>query len=92
MEQKIKDVITDKELIDTLNWLGEIKSILRIHRYIIIEIQKSDGNIQYSTFVDNKNCGHSYNSIDSALAGCIAYAYEGVNHRADYYFMKMIKS
>jgi len=36
-----------------------------------------------------ENLSESWNSLDAALAGVIAYKHEGGNHHADWYFMKM---
>jgi len=46
---------------------------------------------QYHSYVYQKDTHTSYNSLEAAMAGCIAYAFEGVNHHADYYFMRMLK-
>lgn len=32
-----------------------------------------------------------WDSLDAALAGCIAYKHEGPNHRADVYFIRVIE-
>ena len=46
--------------------------------------------IQYHGWVDDVNTNQSWNTLDEAIAGCMAYKYEGPNHRAGYYFMKML--
>ena len=49
------------------------------------------GELSYHGYVNGKNTSESWPSLDAALAGCIAYKREGANHRADWYFMKMIQ-
>jgi hypothetical protein len=44
--------------------------------------------INYHVWVDGKDCHESFESLDAALAGCIAYKLEGPNHRADKYFIR----
>ncbi len=41
---------------------------------------------------EGENDHTSYDSMDSALAACIAFKYEGHGHQADRYFMKMLKA
>ena len=45
---------------------------------------------RYSGYLNGRSIGQSFESLDAALAGCIAYKHEGANHRADLYFMKML--
>jgi len=47
--------------------------------------------LSFHVYVSSENTCSSFESLDAALAGCIAYKHEGVNHRADTYFMKMIR-
>ena len=47
--------------------------------------------IEFHTWLDGKDCCESFHTFDEALAGCIAYKHEGPNHRADVYFMRMLK-
>lgn len=44
----------------------------------------------FHAWVDGQDTAHGFESLDAALAGCIAYKHEGSNHRADSYFMKML--
>lgn len=46
--------------------------------------------VEFSTYVDGRNCSHSYGTLDAALAGCIAYRSEGPNHHADAYFIRSL--
>jgi len=82
---------------------GAIIKIHEIGPYAVVEAYswKTDGctvlsgnadkdKISFHTYVHGNCCGHAYNSLDAALAGCIAYRNEGCNHRADYYFIKSI--
>ena len=50
----------------------------------------------YHPFVNHVSLGwldtrHSYDNLDSALAGAIAYRVEGPNHHADVYFIRSLK-
>ncbi len=45
---------------------------------------------EFTTYVMGKDCGRGFLSLDAAIVGCIAYKHDGINTRADYYFMKMI--
>ena len=83
---------------------GRIVRIHYVGEYQIIESKpwKRDGCTVLSNQVDefadhefhpylNETDAHeSYESLDAALAGIIAYKHEGCNHRANRYFMKMI--
>lgn len=46
---------------------------------------------EYHGYVKEKDTSCSWKSFDEAIIGCIAYKYEGANHRADEYFIKMIQ-
>ncbi|MFA5306529.1 MAG: hypothetical protein WC365_03705 [Candidatus Babeliales bacterium] len=52
---------------------------------------KIDTVCHYHIYIDGKDCSRSYEDFDSAIAGCLAYKYDGCNTRADIHFMKMIK-
>ena len=83
------------KLID-IQTIGEY-SIVYYHPWIV-----DNGNIKtgfpnlgklfYHGYVLGKDTSNSWESLDEALVGCIAYNREGPNHKADFYFMKMIKS
>lgn len=48
------------------------------------------GVIRFHAWVNSADTHHGFSSLDAALVGCVAYAHEGCNHRADGYFMRMI--
>jgi hypothetical protein len=83
---------------------GRVIKIHEIDQYSIVEYHpwKVNGctiltgkanteELNFMPYINGKEINHSFCSLDSALVGVIAYKYEGGNHRADQYFMKMIK-
>jgi hypothetical protein len=50
----------------------------------------NEDKILYHGWVNGKDTCQSWESLDAALAGCIAYKHEGPNHGAGAYFMRMI--
>lgn len=48
------------------------------------------GRILFHPYVKKVDTNHSFESLDAALAGAIAYRNEGINHQADIYFMRGI--
>jgi hypothetical protein len=86
---------TDEEKIEYLKrrfiW-GEILETYHIEEYIIFKYTDKNrgGNILFHTFINFKSTGISYDSLDSALIGLIAYKHEGANSRAGEYFEKML--
>ncbi len=84
---------------------GELLHIYEMGEYAIVEYhpwkvkspQVLTGNAdvsmrEFHCYVRGDDCACSRESLDSALAYCIAYKHEGANTRASAYFMKMIKS
>jgi len=70
---------------------GELVKIHEIGEYAVVEaIDKEDKLPCFHSYVAGRSCSHAYPTLDAALAGCIAYKHEGLNHRADGYFIKMI--
>ena len=81
---------------------GDVIAVHQIGEYAIAEFYSwaTDGarvrtgtpsdKLQYHGWIDGKSISRSWPTLDAALAGCIAYKHEGPNHRADYYFMKML--
>ena len=47
--------------------------------------------VAYHGWIDGKSCGSHWDSLDAAMAGCIACRHEGCNHYADGYFMRMLR-
>ena len=83
---------------------GEVVAIHVVGPYAIVEYhpwkcsesrmvltgQPDPDAIEFGTYVDGRNCQHSYGTLDAALAGCIAYRIEGPNHAADAYFIRSL--
>ncbi len=101
MEQKI---LTLKErLLNELYTWGKFKAIHEIGLYLIVEYYptKYDGCAaingtyedftSFHPFINERDTNTSYNSLEAAIVGAIAYKYDGGNSQAGYFFMKMIK-
>ena len=82
---------------------GELVGIHEVGDYAIVEYHpwKSAGvrllsgdedntKVNFSCYMGGKSLSRSTNSLDSALAECIAYKHEGLNSKAAGYFIKMI--
>jgi hypothetical protein len=82
---------------------GKIISIMEIGPYsiasyhprnvegcVVLQTINKD-KVQFHAWIDGKDCSESFESLDAALAGCIAYKIEGSNHRADRYFIQSMK-
>lgn len=52
--------------------------------------QPDKDRISFHAYVHGEDTMHAFDSLDAALAGCIAYRNEGCNHHADHYFIKGI--
>jgi len=83
---------------------GKILQIFEIGPYAIASFHpwKTDGatvldgktdfeKIHYHVWVYGKDTCHTYDSLDEAMAGCIAYRSEGANHQADRYFIASLR-
>lgn len=79
-------------------WLGQIVAVHTIGRYEIVELwHKPAPNVldqtvylAFATYIDGVSTHNMYDSMEEALVGCIAIAHDGVNTRADRYFMRSI--
>jgi len=76
---------------------GRILKFHDIGPYTIIEAADRDvngrgetGEKSYHYYVNGENTSHSAPSLDTALAGAIAYRAEGCNTHAAGYFAKML--
>jgi hypothetical protein len=70
---------------------GRILDIHCVNNYQIIEYEnKGTKEILWHGYINYNDINISYQSLDSALIGCIGYKYEGGNGRAASYFEKMI--
>lgn len=64
------------------------------HEYTIVEYHPRgilSVPIEYHGYINDKDTNRSWDSLDAAIVGCIARKHEGPNHRADVYFMRMIR-
>ena len=83
-EEKIK-LITDE-----YSW-GKVIKVHCIGEYQIVEfIENNESKTHYHGYVNYNDTNTSYNSLDSALIGCIGIKYEGGNGKAAMYFKKMV--
>ena len=79
-------------LIESEYSFGEVvKTHIIGDTYQIIEAIDEEGNIKFSTYINFERTGFSYNSLEKAITGAIAYKYDGANSQANKYFWKMIK-
>lgn len=74
----------------TFVW-GKIEDVHTVGDYQIIEYtSKSDKRRSFHVYLNFRDTNVSYSSLDEALAGAIAYKYEGPNSRAAMYFVRML--
>lgn len=80
-------------------WRGdEFVELHSIGEYDIVEVWKHPADnvtdrrheLLFAVYIDGKKKSNLFSSLDEALAGCIAIKSEGLNHRADDYFMRML--
>jgi len=57
--------------------------------YAIAEYRRGD-DTYFHPYLDGKDTNHSYDSLEGALAGVISIQHDGINTRADIYFMRAI--
>lgn len=82
---------------------GEVTVLFNVGEYDIAEYHpwKTEGvkvlvgepdhqQLCYHGWINGTNLSRSWDSLDAALAGCIAHKHEGPNHRADEYFIRSI--
>jgi len=98
---KIVKLANKKEMVKWLfsetEWLGKTVKLHKIGEYQIVEYKSrnNDGTLEkqssFTTYINYESCGYSYESLDRAIVGSIAYKHEGHHTYADRYFMRMIK-
>lgn len=77
---------------ETFVW-GKILKVHTIGEYQIIEyINRLDNERKFAGYIDYDDVCRSYSSLDAALAGVIAIKYEGLNGKADSYFMTILEN
>lgn len=69
---------------------GPISTIYEVGPYTIAKYTSNKGGTFFHTWVDEEDTQQSYESLDAALVGAIAYRHEGPNSQAAGYFMRMI--
>ena len=74
---------------------GEIIKFYEIEEYTIASYntdnKQKKKTVEFHAWVDKKDTCRSYNSLEEAIVGAIAYKHEGPNSQAAGYFMKMIR-
>ena len=93
---------TFAEFAKDVAWLGEAVAVHTVGEYEIVEyhprvsvdsqlVHEIDRkHYAFSVYIRGERTGRSFDTLDAALVGAIAYEHEGPNHHADYYFMRMI--
>jgi len=84
---------------------GEVIAFHKIGEYDIVEYHpwKRDGIVvktnspdynkkSYHGWIGERDTSHSWETLDAAIVGCIAYKHEGPNHKADFYFIRMLRN
>ena len=73
---------------------GNLIAIHTIGQYDIVEYdciyRGENTGRRFHIYIDGKSQSRAYQSMDAALVGCIAVKADGLNTKADVYFMKMI--
>lgn len=87
----------DKWLMSENRWLGKPIKVHRIGDYQIVEYYERETktrrltkNKLYSCYMNLESLSVSCGGLDSAIAHCIAYKYDGSGTKADLYFMRAI--
>jgi hypothetical protein len=72
---------------------GRIVKVHTVGEYQIIEyVDRHSNKNRFSGYINYDDLCRSYESLDAALAGVIAIKYEGLNGKADRYFMTVLKN
>jgi phosphosulfolactate phosphohydrolase-like enzyme len=69
---------------------GKITEWFDVGQYAIAQYLDEHNEVGFHVWVSGVDTSTSYASLDSALAGAIAYRAEGPNHAADRYFIKSL--
>lgn len=79
------------EIRDDLKWLGNVEEVYNIGDYQIAKyISKDDKKERYHPYYKGKSYSTSYNSVEEAMVGVVAYRFDGLNTKADVYFIRAI--
>lgn len=89
-------MLIPKEELEKWPW-GDVIKVHSIGEYDVVEYMRKkmgyhddEEGIHFHPYIYGKDTNHTYESMDAALVGAIAYQAEGPNHRADVYFMRAI--
>jgi hypothetical protein len=93
-----RKILTIAQAIEDTAWLGTVIKVHVIGPYDIVEYWRRPANNSedrntyraFSTYIDSRRTSRSYSSLDEALAGCISIRHDGINTRADGYFIRGI--
>lgn len=83
---------------------GEVIAVHEIGPYAVIEalpwtrsgMAVNTGTVDYEAphnfhcYTDDRHLGHSFGSLEGAIAHCMAYKFDGANSQAAYFFCRMI--
>ena len=73
---------------------GRIIEWYDIDIYTIVKYEADFGNdkgeIKFHYWVAERDTCHSTNTLEGALAGAMAYNFDGINSQAGYFFCRMI--
>ena len=70
---------------------GPIDGSYSVGPYDILRYRTTDGYMLYHAFLDGEDTNHSFNTLDEAIAGVIAYRAEGPNCQAGKYFIRSLR-
>lgn len=99
--EKLKGPRPDPGRPDSRFAWGPVDMIHVVGEYQVVEYRKdmstflsgdySDhGKTFFHPYVNGKDTSMSFESLDAALVGAVAYKHEGANGSAGFYFMRMI--
>lgn len=70
---------------------GSIEKIHDIDEYSVVEYLDQHHERLFHSYLRNEDTHRSHDSLDDALACCIALKWDGLNTQADVYFMRALK-
>ena len=86
-----------KPILTEFVW-GQVIAVHSVGEYDIVEYvpnqstnvadEDYDPSPKFHSYIDSRDTSHSYSSLDAALVGAIAIKRDGINTRADSYFIK----
>jgi hypothetical protein len=84
--------------VEECGWLGDVHEVHSIGRYAFVEYlhepasnaEDKTRRIHFASYIDGKRTGRSYLSLEAAMVGAVALKFDGINTRADTYFMRSL--